>query len=327
MPATWTGRHVDAGHPPIRNTPDFYRTSARPGSAKPAPLAASVSQLATPRGYSSSGAHAHRPASAPQGQAPIPPVPQWEAAAALQSLFGADLNPSDLISIQSLQALSGVDSRYASPAPSRPASAMRAATGLGRPASAPRPFSATSYQRAAAVAAASAGAATGAVRLTSGMQAAGRPASVVAAGTADTPGAGGAGSPVPSAAAGGAGASGVVSYLGPEEIARFSSTSLTGRVKGGQIPRTTREQDIKGLRVVADGKVIPPASAPLTKIRPSQAADVMYDPVSGEASSSHAVLRCAVSFTAHQHEGTINSFVAALAPAQHAAQQCFGRAS
>mmetsp|Transcript_22207 Transcript_22207/g.48492 ORF Transcript_22207/g.48492 Transcript_22207/m.48492 type:complete len:717 (+) Transcript_22207:152-2302(+) len=80
MPATWTGRHVEAGHKGIKQAPDFAVQTARPGSAPPAP----------------------RYRAQPQQE-----VDAAAAAAALKAMYGAhgaDLDPSDLITIQTLEA-------------------------------------------------------------------------------------------------------------------------------------------------------------------------------------------------------------------------------
>ncbi|KAJ9531092.1 hypothetical protein QJQ45_000917 [Haematococcus lacustris] len=113
LPATWTGRHVNAGHTGVKRAPDFQRSCARPGSAPPV-----------------------RP-SLPS----VPPVSVAEAATALHNLFDSSLNPSDLLGVQRLHALSGLQAGYqpramASSLPtsarakphSRPASAARAAS-------------------------------------------------------------------------------------------------------------------------------------------------------------------------------------------------------
>ncbi|KAJ9531686.1 hypothetical protein QJQ45_021831 [Haematococcus lacustris] len=110
MPATWTGLHVNAGHTGVKRAPDFQRSCARPGSAPPV-----------------------RP-SLPS----VPPVSVAEAATALHNLFDSSLNPSDLLGVQRLHALSGLQAGYQprAMATSRPTSAR--AKPHSRPASAAR---------------------------------------------------------------------------------------------------------------------------------------------------------------------------------------------
>ncbi len=50
------------------------------------------------------------------GSEPIAPVSQQEASTALHSLFHEGMNPSDLISVEQLHALSGVSKHYQDPA-------------------------------------------------------------------------------------------------------------------------------------------------------------------------------------------------------------------
>ncbi len=193
-------------------------------------------------------------------------MPPHEAQAALQALFGDHLNPSELlagmgVSVQALHSLGGVAPAYdqqrlpggGGGSLRRPASA---AVGRCSPPAPHRPHSAMPASAAAL--------------------AAQRAAATVAGATAATAlgelgGLGGSGAQQQQQQQGAA-------PLASEALERYGSAGLSKRVKGGHFMRTTRAQEIAGLRVVADGKVIPPASAPLAKIRPSQGADAFYEP-------------------------------------------------
>uniref|UniRef100_A0A7S3QXA0 Uncharacterized protein n=2 Tax=Dunaliella tertiolecta TaxID=3047 RepID=A0A7S3QXA0_DUNTE len=184
QPTSLMGRHVEAGHKGIKHTPSFAKMTSRPGSAPPA------------------SAPPH-----PLQGGPVPPVPEAEVQGALLNMFGEQLNPSELISVQEVQAHTQPDhTRFTSP-PSSPQHQQQS----------PR----------------------------------------------------------------------AVSSLGPEHLARYSSSGLAKPIPGGSFSRTTRAQEVQAMRAAADGKIIPPASAPLQKIRPMQAADVIYETPDPTVQGSH----------------------------------------
>lgn len=218
LPLSWTGKHVRAGHKGIRNAPDFGKMSARPGTAPPMPQPEPVADVGTE-----------------------------EAQAALQALFSADLNPSDLVSIGGLQQMAGVEAGYHG-TKARPGSAVPSSASS-------RPFSAAVYQRG--------------LRPHSAAVASTRAAHVVGVATSGKPLSGVPGQEqAPSQG---------VQWLGQDDVQRYTSTGLRKNIPGGTMAKATRAQEIQGLRINSVGSVVPPASAPLEKIRPSQAADVMYD--------------------------------------------------
>ncbi|KAF5842234.1 hypothetical protein DUNSADRAFT_8633 [Dunaliella salina] len=184
QPTSLTGRHVEAGHKGIKHTPSFAKMTSRPGSAP------------------TSSAQPH-----PLQGGPVPPVPEAEVQGALLNMFGDELNPSELISVQEVQAHTQPDhTRFTSP-PSSPQHQQQS------------PRGATS--------------------------------------------------------------------LGPEHLARYSSTGLAKAIPGGSFSRTTRAQEVQAMRAASDGKIIPPASAPLQKIRPMQAVDVVYEAPDPTVEGSH----------------------------------------
>jgi hypothetical protein len=262
-PATWTGRHVSSGHAGsgMRGAVDFARALPR------RPLSASA---ALPGGGPGCVA-ASTEGSTAEAQQALGPVPETEAQAALHNLLDHHLDPSMLISVHALHEAAEAHGIHLAP-PHRPQRRPHSAVcyrpvpaGVGRGGRPPRPSTARPaaqpVRAAAAVVAATAGSALG-----------------------DCCSGGGGGGEAGALA----GQPQVSASLTHEQLARYASGGLRTRgVLGGSFSRTTREQHIQSLRVVADGRVIPPASAPLAKIRPSQAADVMYDAVPDTAVGHH----------------------------------------
>ena len=214
MPDRLTGAHVTAGHGShLHHALDFTRQAPRPGSAPPASLRSS--------GRPYSAAAAARP---PGGHAP---VGAGEAAAALAKMYGsggADISPSELfIGVQALQALAGVDRASRR----RVQSAAAAAAASMRPAAGGRGGDGCGFEDDDG--------GVGVIQEEDEEEwyggADGNNGVTAAAATAE------AGGP-PSAR---------LSYIGPEEVQRFSSAGFSKRIPGGKMSMNSRAAETMGL--------------------------------------------------------------------------------
>lgn len=208
MPDRLTGSHVAAGHGShLRHALDFTRQAPRPGSAPPASLRRSGSS----RPYSAATGTGCRP---PGGYVP---VGAGEGAAAMAKMYGpsgADISPTELyFGVQALQALAGVDR-------------VR-----GR-----------RVQSAAAVAG---------VRPAGGRGGDGCDDDDGCVGVIqeeeEEEWYGGADGGAVAAAGVGGPASARLSYIGPEEVQRFSSAGFSKRVPGGKMSMNSRAAETMGL--------------------------------------------------------------------------------
>lgn len=85
-----------------------------------------------------------------------------------------------------------------------------------------------------------------------------------------------------------------LTYLHAEQLQTFDSAGLAKRVKGGAFSQTTREDVLRGLRLMAEGKTIPPNGIS------SSATDLDYD--GNWLAQSHRRREPAVKLPPNRHE-------------------------